>query len=389
MIYPDVLIVGAGPCGSFLAKILSEKGLEVVVVEEHPQIGHPSCCAGIVGIRGMRALGIKKEDWVLGELKSAQFFSSSGLSSKIGRGGKEAWVIDRAAFDRWLAEEALNAGAEFYLSTRCIGIDCSTSKVKLSGVFSGFAKPSIIIGSDGFSSIVRKSLGLDFGEFTFCAQIETKGEIEEGTAEIYLGQRFSPGFFAWGVRAGDVCRIGLGTTSGNPVRYLRNLIAKHPGIAGRVKQKVVVSAGVKAIPRTFLSSPARDNFLLVGDAAGQVKQITGGGIFLGMFCANIAALSILRAFEEEKPKKASKFYIQMFRKELLSELEVSKLASRFLFNLSDKKIDTLVSLLEDQMFIGIVKSAFDFEFHSSLIKALIPVFPEILGKLKVRRKSRL
>ncbi|MEM2638183.1 MAG: FAD-dependent monooxygenase, partial [Candidatus Hadarchaeales archaeon] len=61
MIYPDVLIVGAGPCGSFLAKILSEKGLEVVVVEEHPQIGHPSCCAGIVGIRGMRALGIKKE----------------------------------------------------------------------------------------------------------------------------------------------------------------------------------------------------------------------------------------------------------------------------------------------------------------------------------------
>lgn len=366
-----------------MARALAAGGLDVKVVEEHPQVGNPSCCAGIVGVRGMKALGFRRGGWVVGELKSARIFSPSGRSVKMGRGRSEAWIIDRPAFDRWLAEEAASAGADLYLSTRCAGVRPEVPKVKLSGLKSGFVKPSVLVGADGAFSAVGRSAGLPVRSHTLCAQAEVLCEAERGTAEIYLGRRFSAGFFAWRAWAGDTCRVGTGSISGSPIGQLQNLLSRFSG------RKKILRVGVKPLPRTFLPSPASKRVLLVGDAAGQVKPLTGGGIFMGLFCADIAAASILRAFEDGRPESASALYVSGFKRELLRELRISSLASRLLFSLPDESLEKLFSLLEEEKFTKVIKSTFDFDYHSRLLRELAPLLPEIARRLGLRSLLRI
>lgn len=378
--HPDVLVVGAGPAGCFLARKVAERGFDVAIVEEHPQVGHPSCCAGVVGVGGMRLLGIRRGDWVLGELRGAKIFSPDGRPVEVERGRREAWVIDRPAFDRMLAEEAVGAGAFLYLSTRCVGLRPDLLKVRLSGVLSGFAKPAIVVGADGPLSTVGRASGLRLEEFTFCAQAAVQGELEDGMVEVYMGREISPGFFAWGVPAGETCRVGLGLASGNPVRNLEILLSRHPAVSGRFR-RAPLALGVKMLPRSFLGKPASGRVLLVGDAAGQVKPLTGGGIFLGLLCARMAASSIVSALEQGKPEAVSGLYVRRFRGEILRELRITRAAGRLLFSLSDGQISKLLTLLEDEEIARAVARSFDFDFHSRLIEGLLPLLPRLVGRL--------
>lgn len=379
--HPDVLVVGAGPVGCFLAENVAKCGFEVAIVEEHPQVGHPSCCAGVVGIGGMRRLGFRKGNWVIEEIRCARFFSPDGSSVKVGRGRKEAWVIDRPAFDRMLAERAVRAGANLHLCTRCTRIRPETPKVRLSGRLSGFVRPQLVVGADGPLSAVGRASGLRLREFTPCAQMTLSGEIEKGTVEVYLGRRFSPGFFAWGVPAGETCRVGLGLTSGSPLRNLEALLSEHPAISGRFDPSSVLAVGVRVIPRSFLERPATGRILLVGDAAGQVKPLTGGGIVMGLLCARMAASSIAAALEEGRPELASQLYVKMFRSEMLRELWVSRAASRILFSLPDGELGRLISLLREERVVRTIARSFDFDRHSRLVKDLLPLLPEILPRI--------
>ncbi|MGH7431616.1 MAG: FAD-dependent oxidoreductase, partial [Candidatus Methylomirabilales bacterium] len=45
----DVIVVGAGPAGSQTAASLAQRGYTVLVLEEHPQIGVPTNCSGLIG----------------------------------------------------------------------------------------------------------------------------------------------------------------------------------------------------------------------------------------------------------------------------------------------------------------------------------------------------
>ena len=49
----DVIIIGAGPVGGYLARRLSENDMRVLLIEEHAEIGRPFQCAGLVNPSAM------------------------------------------------------------------------------------------------------------------------------------------------------------------------------------------------------------------------------------------------------------------------------------------------------------------------------------------------
>ena len=386
----DVAIVGGGPAGCFLGKLLAKEGLEVAIVEEHGEIGNPVCCAGIVGSKGLEELGIRPGRWVQEKLKRAVFFPPSGEPVEIGRGKLEAFVIDRAEFDRTLGTEAAKAGATLLLKTKCVGVKFGQEQtLLLEGANGGSLKTRLVVGADGPTSVVARTAGLSKpGGETRCAQVECHAEVPSGTAEVYLGRKFAPGFFGWAVRAGETCRIGLGATEGNPVAFLESFLRDHPAIFGRVNESKM-SLCAAPIPSPFASKVYSDGVLLVGDAAGHVKPLTGGGIYMGLSCAKIAAPVVVEALQKEPSKKALQAYASGVKKKFGMEIELGLRARRAFCKMSDEDLDALAGLLRDEDVQEIVNKNFDFDDHGKLLRALLVKAPGILRKVGTKRLLRV
>src|SRR2546426_9820232 len=114
----DVIVVGAGPAGLYTALLMAEEGLDVLVFEEHPEIGVPTHCTGIVSGETNRLYKIP-EEVVLNRPPSCLVISPGGRVAELEDPGEEIAGLDRAGFDRALAASALEAGGG--VRSRCRG----------------------------------------------------------------------------------------------------------------------------------------------------------------------------------------------------------------------------------------------------------------------------
>ncbi|MDI6642753.1 MAG: NAD(P)/FAD-dependent oxidoreductase [Candidatus Hodarchaeaceae archaeon] len=383
----DVAIVGGGPAGCFAAGLIAERGFDVVVVEEHGEVGNPACCAGIVGAKGFEELGIKPGRWVLGKLRRAVIYPPSNQPVELTRGKVEAFVIDRAEFDRSLAKEAARAGAIFLLKTRCVDLKLGREPIlKLRGIEGGELSARLVVGADGPTSTVARSAGLlKSNRHLKCAQAEFVAETQADAAEVYFGRSFAPGFFGWLVQAGDVCRVGLGCAEGNPLQMLRSLVKKHPVVSKKLAGGQVLNVCVGIIPKPLSRRLCTDRVLLVGDAAGQVKPLTGGGVYIGLSCAKLAAEVATRALEAEPNEKALRPYARAVKDKFGREFELGLRARRAFERMSDEDLDTILGLLGRDDVKKLVLKNFDFDHHGRLIRSLVAKAPEILRELGLRR----
>jgi flavin-dependent dehydrogenase len=120
----DVLIVGAGPVGSFTAARLAKRGLNVALIEEDPSSGHSVVCTGVIGVEAFERYDLPKET-ILSELQTVRFFSPSGNALSYNPTSTQAFVVNRQVFDRELAETALREGAQAYFDARVERIEAA------------------------------------------------------------------------------------------------------------------------------------------------------------------------------------------------------------------------------------------------------------------------
>jgi flavin-dependent dehydrogenase len=73
----DVVVVGAGPIGSYTANALASSGYKVVVLERKAAAGEDICCTGIISAECFRLLDISTES-IIRKAHSARFFLPSG-----------------------------------------------------------------------------------------------------------------------------------------------------------------------------------------------------------------------------------------------------------------------------------------------------------------------
>lgn len=345
----DVVVVGAGPAGLIAAREAARGGAGVTVLEEHGEVGVPCRCAGLLSLRGLGELGVPLEaSFVLNRLRGARFHSPSGLTFTVERGKEVACVVDRAALDRYLARQADRAGAELRLRSRVGRVRRRDGLVEVGGPW-GQVEAAVVVDAEGVGSRLVKEVGLTPVDRRFvlpALQFELEGvDVDPAYAEIHVGGRVAPGFFAWVVPTGEgTARVGLACRGANPLERLEGFVRARFGACSRVSalSGVVVTGG--PIPKTF-----DDNLVVVGDAAGQVKPTTGGGVVLGGLCASIAGRVMAEAVE--RGALTGGFlgrYERLWRRRLGREFAAMRLARRVADRLSDRALDRLFRVVVEE-----------------------------------------
>ncbi|HEY49238.1 MAG TPA: NAD(P)/FAD-dependent oxidoreductase [Dehalococcoidia bacterium] len=366
----DAMVVGAGPAGSYLAYRLAKLGYKVLVFERRPKVGDAVCCTGIVGKECLDRFPIANDTPAV-QANSATFYAPSGESLSLRKETAQAYVVDRAAFDNALARRAQDEGAEYLMSARVNDLVLFDHRVRADvelGGRTGNFEGKVAVISTGFGASLPGKLGLGkISDFVLGAQAEVdiKGVDE---VEIYMGQSIAPGFFAWLVPTTSGRGLAGLLTRRDPPSYLKNFLSKlHE--QGKIAS-TDVECNYGGIPLRPLSRTYRDRVVVVGDAAGQVKPTTGGGVYYGMLCADIAADTIHEALcADDFSAERLADYEQRWKRILAKEIQIGYLARRFYEKLSDSQIEHIFGIIQaDRIHEDLLRSPdFSFDWHGDAI----------------------
>ncbi len=286
----DLVVVGAGPSGSRLARRTAERGLDVLLLEGG-EVGTPLACSGHVSLDIWEFLPDgAREDLLQNRVFGARFHTGGPDSSAYPfyKSEEVSNVIDRVALDRTLARCAREAGADLREGHMVLDVSEHDDHVELEVRVPDGGNERItgrlVAGCDGPTSRVRRSVGLSEPDELLHGVLAFDDDSDHGDfVDVHLT---APSFFAWRIPRGDAgVEYGLAAPPGEDVK------ARFDRLTGcyDVETDRFCSG---AIPVGPPSRTTTDRVFLVGDAAAQTKPFTGGGIRYGMTAADIAAETI-------------------------------------------------------------------------------------------------
>ncbi|MCD6358795.1 MAG: NAD(P)/FAD-dependent oxidoreductase [Dehalococcoidia bacterium] len=370
----DVAVVGSGPAGSFTACQLASRGYDVLVLESRNSVGEKGCCTGIVGRECFERFSCD-DKVVLREAKSARIFSPSGKSIRVERDEVQAYIVDRPAFDRAMAQRAQKSGACYSLGCLVKDVTYNADGVIIHTERGGCREnigAKVVVLATGFGSGLPARMGLGkVGDFVIGAQAEVRVDgLDE--VEVYAGKKLAQGFFAWFVPlVGNRALAGLFSVS-QQEQQLKQFISKLV-LEGRItSDEYHINYG--GVPLKPLSRTSAERVVVVGDAAGQVKPLTCGGIYYGLLCAEMASNVIHKAFEKgDFSANALAEYEKRWQKLLSRELKIGYWAYRLYGQFSDSITERLFDIIKSN---GIDKdlaedSSLSFDWHADFILAVL------------------
>ncbi|MFX0180023.1 MAG: geranylgeranyl reductase family protein [Candidatus Hodarchaeota archaeon] len=366
--YFDICIIGGSIAGNYLCSLLANTNLKISVIEEHQQIGLPFQCAGIVSQKLAKITQIPKKI-ILNRVKVAKIISPSGNYIKLS-GDEHPFIIDRVALDNYFYDEAKkNPNIVYFLGEKFKNFKYNNKRNKKFVIIETsrrFIKAKMLIGCDGPLSLVGKHLNIQ-NEILYAMQIRVKGNFDENEAVLYFNKNWKE-FFGWIVPEGSkVYRVGLAALP--PIKSKFSYFLKK--IGAKLEQKIDQQGGI--IPFGLMNKLAFNNILLLGDAAGQVKATTGGGIIMLLTAAKLASNCIKMCFKENNFSKSfiKKKYEKPCQFSIGKELKTHYLIRLILERFSNNDFETFFKVVNTHHIENLISIYGDMDFPTKMIIELL------------------
>ncbi len=338
----DVVIVGAGPAGTKAAALLAAEH-DVLVLEEHDCSGDPVECAGLVTDDVVNMSGVKPI--ILNKLYGARVhFPGHGVVSVRSEKPK-ANLIDRRDFDQKMAFKAIDCGAEILYSRKYQSHVLDSGNIRTMTP-TGAHLSKILIGADGHTSAVSASFpNNECKTYLRGMQVDVRRRKEDqDLIDIRLGSEIAPGFFSWEIPFENFTRIGVCTawSAGPPVDYL-NLLLRRSGM----DDAPVIEKISGKIPMGGCRTTFGDHTLLIGDAACQIKPVSGGGLYPAFSAAPFLKQTVDSAIESNNfSAEFLSSYEKGWKSEIGDALEKGYKLREMYDKLSDKDLDKIYQIID-------------------------------------------
>lgn len=363
----DVAVIGAGPAGSMAARLLAEKGYSTALVEEHLRPGDSVNCSGVIGTEAFERFDLPREV-ILRQIDSFRFYSPKGNAFDYTHSSPLAVAVDRAKFDWILAQKAVETGAVLLNNTRVSRIELRETSVRLTHGQDETLESKFVILATGAGSKLTRQLKLgSSAKFVLGVQTECEtSDLEQ--VEIHLGRSIAACNFAWLIplqsgraKVGLICE-----TKGK--ESLKNFL-NSPLVQGRIFSHSEFQCSL--LPLETLRRTYAHRTLIVGEAAGQIKTITCGGIYYALLAAEIAAdvldASFRSGLHNIQAMAAYQYrWKQLFSKELKTGRRLRALFERF----SDDQIQFLFEIAGKDGLMSLIRKNAHFDWHHDLVSAL-------------------
>jgi len=351
----------------------SKNDAKVVLLEEHPQVGVPSHCSGVVSINGLSLLGLKPDPiFTQRTIQGAIFNPPKGEPVEVRTKTPVAVIINRMRFDQYLAKRAVAAGVTLHMKTRVSKFEYYPNRgVGLLVQDGPRYKGEVVIDASGAGSRLPGQAGLrtpDWSQLLPGLQYELTETRQQGAmVELFFGNHRAPGFFAWSIPTGDhSARVGLACRKGNVKKLLDDLVKDY-----WPKSTVDATKSGSVLVSGPVDKCWSENFLVVGDAAGQVKQTTGGGIVIGGYSGLLAGKAAASAAKlpQDQRWKILMQYDQEWRDKFASDLKRMGIAHRIFAGLSDETLSRLFEAVRD--YLPEIQEYADMDFQGKIISHML------------------
>ena len=362
----DAIVISAGPAGTACAKRLAEEGFSVRVYDKRPEIGSPKRCGEGLSEASQQFVGKIPERCIAQRIKGARLYAPDGryLDVILTEGG---FVLERKVFDKWLAEEAIKAGASVQANTFVSSL-LKNDNGCYTGVRGEFMsnefeeKARIVVCATGAESPLRnQALGV-FSKISLvdsCIQYEmTNVDMVPDMIHIYLSGVLAPRGYVWVFPKGEHrANVGLGIVpqEKKPGFYMEQFFREHPEIS---KGSIIeVNAGCVPVGG-MVKDMVANGFVLCGEAANHVNPIHGGGIKEAVISGQMAANVIAECLKKnDVSKKALSKYNDDWWELRGNHLKRVEKLRETLEKLPDQDLNDLIDALKPEDIIEFARGA--------------------------------
>ncbi|MDG6899348.1 MAG: NAD(P)/FAD-dependent oxidoreductase [Nitrososphaerota archaeon] len=355
----DVVVAGGSIAGLTFASEAAKLGLSVLVAEEHPEVGEPEKCDGLVSLRGLRRYGYPPGAGVVQDrIDSAVLHSPSGKRFTVNADGLDVVVLDRSAYDKQIAAAAEAAGASI-MTGRRVGEVTETGDSVTVKAGDEEVQAKFLVDATGPASSPKHGI-------LPAAKYEVEGEwIREHVVEVFLDVRKYPGFFAWVIPFGEhKAKVGAAGRGVSPFRALDGFLE---GRSTTVLRKVAAPIYIGGPAQKFV----RGRRIYVGESAGQVKPTTAGGIMTSIAGAAAAAKWVSSSIHKGRTSLPAGYQMEWegdFMKEMKAMLRLRGVFEK----LSNQDLEGVFSVLAASK-LAQKLSKMDFDFHATALLGALGV----------------
>ena len=347
----DVIVVGAGPAGVSAAKSAAGVGAKTLLLEMNSRIMAMKPCGMAVSKATLETAGVEASPSLIHNEAYAIVYAPNMKSIRLHGTG---YLINKTMLLQEIACQAAERGAEIHVGERVLSVRRVDGLMKVETNRAVY-EAMVVIGADGYNSTVARCLGIkERSEPIPTIQCIMAGcRIKDPHAvRFYLGNQIAPKGYAWIFPWNErVAEVGIGVR-GAPIKpYLDKFIKMFEDELGRAQ--IIDYRGAPVPVGGVISEFIQDNVILIGDAAGMVIPLTGGGIHSSISSGLAAGeVSGKAALEGDVSKNRLMEFVERYRP-WLTRIRRSLKVLRVLENLSDEDLNLLAEVLEERDIIDL------------------------------------